>query len=693
MPRDHTGKTLRGRYFKPEDDLKGANFTRATLRGIHFNNLDLTDAIFIEADIRGTNFTNAILQGVDFTRAKAGVPKSWALSQVFVAIFLSIVLNFIAILINGSFLNFLFKSQLTQGFIINPGHVAIIMIFIAFLMFFREGVNFETLIKIVAAVIFFMLLAIALAGLSVIAVMGIVAALIPVVVFSLSAIGVAIAIAFTDVVMGEVAVVLAGIITVMAVIVIDANFISPGALIISPAVVFLSSYMGWQACKGNEKFSLIRSFGIIFGSVGGTSFRGADLTSANFTDAMLKSTNFGPSQKKQTILANTCWLRAKQLNRAITSNSVLSDSAVRDLLVTGNGRNKSYIGANLYCAHLKDAHLEGANFESANLSHAMLQWARLDKANLSKTLAIGTDFTDAYLTGACLESWNIDHTTILENVNCEFIFLLQKENEYGSRERRPSSGTFRTHEFSKLFQEVLNTVDLIFRDGVDWRALITAVKEVQVKNQDTEFKVLSIEDKGDGVIVVRVEVSPDANKDILYSQIIQGYELALKALEAKYQSELQVKDCEIYFYREKGIYMEKWMEKLANPHINIEFSAVADSSSPEKSVKQVFKGPIYGGVAGNVEHDQNIYVSKPQQTLAEAAQEIQELLKQLKSSNPTATEQQKTDFVTMAVAPDRRKRFISALNAGWKETLKELLDNSYLNIAIAILEGWQEAKE
>jgi uncharacterized protein YjbI with pentapeptide repeats len=45
MPRDYTGKTLRGRYFKPEDDLKGANFTRATLRGINFNNLDLTDAI------------------------------------------------------------------------------------------------------------------------------------------------------------------------------------------------------------------------------------------------------------------------------------------------------------------------------------------------------------------------------------------------------------------------------------------------------------------------------------------------------------------------------------------------------------------------------------------------------------------------------------------------------------------------
>jgi hypothetical protein len=170
--------------------------------------------------------------------------KYWALLQFFVAMFLSMILNFIAILINGSFLNFLFKSPLIHGFTISPGKVAIMMISIAFLMFFRDGVNFKALMKIVVGIIFSMLLAVALAGSSMIAVMGIVAALIPVFVFSLSAIGVAIAIAFTDVVMSEVAVMLAGMIAVISVIVIDANFISPGASIISPAVVLLSSYMG-----------------------------------------------------------------------------------------------------------------------------------------------------------------------------------------------------------------------------------------------------------------------------------------------------------------------------------------------------------------------------------------------------------------------------------------------------------------
>ncbi|WP_088239626.1 hypothetical protein [Calothrix rhizosoleniae] len=79
------------------------------------------------------------------------------------------------------------------------------------------------------------------------------------------------------------------------------------------------------------------------------------------------------------------------------------------------------------------------------------------------------------------------------------------------------------------------------------------------------------------------------------------------------------------------------------------------------------------------------------QTLAEAAQEIQQLLTQLEASNPTATEIQKVEFVKAAIAPTRKDRFASALNAGWKEAIKELLDNKFLNVAIAVLEGWKNA--
>lgn len=107
-------------------------------------------------------------------------------------------------------------------------------------------------------------------------------------------------------------------------------------------------------------------------------------------------------------------------------------------------------------------------------------------------------------------------------------------------------------------------------------------------------------------------------------------------------------------------------------------------------VQQNFNASVYG-VAGKVEGDQNIFMSEQKQTLTEAAQEIQQLLKQLEVSNPTATEIEKSEFVTTAIAPNRRQRFLSALNAGGEEIIKELLDNSYVNVAIAILEGWKNA--
>ena len=77
------------------------------------------------------------------------------------------------------------------------------------------------------------------------------------------------------------------------------------------------------------------------------------------------------------------------------------------------------------------------------------------------------------------------------------------------------------------------------------------------------------------------------------------------------------------------------------------------------------------------------------QTLAEAAAEIQVLLKQLEETNPSATEAEQKAFVTAAIAPTRRERFLSALQAGWKEAIQEFLDNPYLNIGIATLEGWK----
>lgn len=82
-------------------------------------------------------------------------------------------------------------------------------------------------------------------------------------------------------------------------------------------------------------------------------------------------------------------------------------------------------------------------------------------------------------------------------------------------------------------------------------------------------------------------------------------------------------------------------------------------------------------------------LSWQKQTLAEAAIEIQKRLEQLKETHPTATEAEQKAFVTAAISRKRREQFLSALQAGWKEEMREFLGHSYLKVGIATLEEWK----
>ncbi|MEM9980806.1 MAG: hypothetical protein AAF808_24530, partial [Cyanobacteria bacterium P01_D01_bin.2] len=104
------------------------------------------------------------------------------------------------------------------------------------------------------------------------------------------------------------------------------------------------------------------------------------------------------------------------------------------------------------------------------------------------------------------------------------------------------------------------------------------------------------------------------------------------------------------------------------------------------TVNQTFQGPV-SGVAGNVQGDQTVYAPE-RQSLAEAAAQIQQLLKQLANSNPTATETDQKAFVGAALPTTTKQRLVKALKQGGKTALAELLDNVYVNVAVAAIEGW-----
>lgn len=167
------------------------------------------------------------------------------------------------------------------------------------------------------------------------------------------------------------------------------------------------------------------------------------------------------------------------------------------------------------------------------------------------------------------------------------------------QERRPSSGEFAPGEFTKLFQEVLNTVDLIFRDGIDWKAFTYSFNKLILNNEGTELEIQSIENKGDGVVVVRVNVPPDANKAKIHSEFNQNYEVALKALEARYQAELKAKDDQIIIYREKSADMKEIASSLANRPVTVEVKATAESKAMNESADESRNIEISGNVTGS----------------------------------------------------------------------------------------------
>jgi hypothetical protein len=89
------------------------------------------------------------------------------------------------------------------------------------------------------------------------------------------------------------------------------------------------------------------------------------------------------------------------------------------------------------------------------------------------------------------------------------------------------------------------------------------------------------------------------------------------------------------------------------------------------------------------EISQDNYTYEKNQTLAEAAKEIQQLLKQLDESNPTATEAEKVAYINDETTPNFKHRVAGALQASGEAAIDEfILENKYLKVVKAAIKGW-----
>jgi uncharacterized protein YjbI with pentapeptide repeats len=570
------------------------DFRGESLRGGNFRGADLAEADFSGCDIRGANFSRANLTGVKFAGAKAGLPKRWVVILLFV-ILLSILGSIVFILLASVGVSLIFdgtilldqvggnpKNAKTGGIIVGS-ILSISLSFISYIIFRRNIVTGAFILTISAILFFPIFLAVFTGGALAIAaiVMCTLSIGLALVIFSSKAVSylLAFAISFSVFALNY-----AGLTTESASI----------AKIFAIILYLLLGSISWLTLKRESRDPWLRQIVIAFAAIGGTSFFQANLTEADFTGARLKNTNFN-----RAILKKTCFQQAIKLELARPGNTLLANPRIREFLIDSRtGSGKDFAQANLRGAYLDGANLQTANLRLANISEASLQYANLAGANLTEVNAVNTDLRHATLTGACVENWNIDATTQLDEIDCQYIYLLN-----GQKERRPSSGEFQPGEFTKLFAEMFDTVDLIFRNGVDWKAFIAALKEVQVQNEDTPLQVQSIANKGDGVIVVKVHVPPDTDKEKIHQEFNQNYQLQLAAIEAQYKAQLTAKETEIAIYRQQSVDMMEITKTLANRPINVEAKAMSNSndSSPNITIRDIKNSAVnFGKIIGDV---------------------------------------------------------------------------------------------
>jgi uncharacterized protein YjbI with pentapeptide repeats len=395
MTLDFSGQNLRGRSFRGRTDLSAANFSYA--------------------DIRGTDFTNAQLKGANFSQAQAGRERGWAIVLLGVSLVLSALSGLASTVVGLTTANALIHQNPIQM-------LAGVVILVMLAVFIVVTVRRELIVALQGLVIAGLALAALMAafGAGVAIASAVIAATIAVAIAMVAAAASVGAGAGSPVVVAGAAAAAAGLSVALndsGTTAATGTVAAAIAVAVAMAAAGLSASVNGKALAGDKTYTFIRNLAIAFAAIGGTSFRGAELTDADFTQATLDSTDLRGAN-----LTRTCWFQAQKLSFARVEKTYLENEQVRQLVVTGEGHKQNFDHLSLRGVNLRGANLVEASFVGADLSDANLQSANLSRAKLTQTYLDKADLTGARLVGACIDDWGITNDTKFDKVQYEYVF-------------------------------------------------------------------------------------------------------------------------------------------------------------------------------------------------------------------------------------------------------------------------------
>jgi uncharacterized protein YjbI with pentapeptide repeats len=269
--------------------------------------------------------------------------------------------------------------------------------------------------------------------------------------------------------------------------------------LLSISITFFSGLIAKICIHRNSNFRFLHSWALALASWGGTSFYNLDLSNVNFKNAKLANTDLRARK-----LYRTCFQGVQGLERARVDSHYLDlENPKVQKLLTQTPHNytgdKDFIQLNLRGAYLQNADLQGFDFTDSDLTGADLQGANLQNSILVRTKVIDVDFTGADLTGACIQDWSVNSQTLFNDVKCRFVYnKLDRRGHKDEDERFPANRDFTPKEFESLYQQVENTIQLIFHEGENWQAvLFNSLKKLQIEDEELGLQFQGIEKRGD----------------------------------------------------------------------------------------------------------------------------------------------------------------------------------------------------
>ena len=417
---------------------------------------------------------------------------------------------------------------------------------------------------------------------------------------------------------------------------------------------------------------------------------GADLNGTYLDETNLHRAKLGEASLRGAYLGQASLsganLRGVDLRKASLSKANLSKANLSEANLSEANLN----GSDLYEANLSEANLSKANLSEANLSKANLSGIDLSGANLFRTQLLATNLELAIFTGACLKDWNTNRSTNLEGAHADYVYL--DTDEFGGfADRRPHSGNFKPGEFAALFQQAIDTLDLIFIDGIDWQAFFASFQDLCQEYSDAELNIQAIEKKGIGSFVVRLEMSEDTDKAAIEQAAKTGYEQQLQLIEACYQAQLQLKDAEIESHKRESANMLEIAKLLANKPITVEAKVVSSSEQITTNIEGSTIGSYAGKLEGNASQNVTQYITTADlKTPAEAAKEIHDLLVQLAKDNPLATDGDRAEHLRKTLPPTRLQRSVELLQSAGEAVVESLPGGK---VVTAVLKKVREQEE